>query len=159
MSTEENAGGTYFFPLRVPYAHVDKMGFVYYSNYLVYFEMARAALLREADIPYAQLEERGIMLPVVESHCRYSKPAGYDDLLVVVSRCSMVRNTRLHVEYEIRRLGRGVDGGNTDFDEEDVRDAELICTGYTDHVCMTAEGSVTRMVDELKLFLKEKKDE
>ena len=55
--------------VRVPYAHVDQMGVVYYANYLVYFEMARSEMLREAGMPYGDLEEKGLRLPVVEARC------------------------------------------------------------------------------------------
>lgn len=116
---------------RVPYADVDSMGFVYYANYLVYFEMARSAFLREVGTPYGEIEKKGVWLPVVESHCRYRKPARFDDLLTVVSRCSIERNTRLRVDYEV------------------LRDDDLLMTGYTEHVCMTPEGKVLRPVAEI----------
>ena len=45
--------------VRVPYAHTDQMGFVYYANYLIYFEMARSEMLREVGLPYANLKNRG----------------------------------------------------------------------------------------------------
>jgi len=61
----------YRFEFDVPYAHVDQMRVVYYANFLVYFEMARAALLREAGISYRDMESAGVMLPVVEAHCEY----------------------------------------------------------------------------------------
>lgn len=116
----------------VPYAHIDKMGVVYYANYFVYFEMARGQLLREAGLPYGELEDRGIMLPVVEAHCEYLKPARYDDLLVILTTCSEIKGTRLKMEYEIKR-------GD-----------DLVATGYTRHVCMTPDGKVVRPVPELK---------
>lgn len=110
----------------VPYADIDGMGVVYYANYLVYFEMARAALLREVGLPYGEMEAAGVMLPVVESHCEYKKSAHYDDELVVISTCLPFKGPRLRIEYEVRR---GTD---------------LIATGYTHHVCMSPEGRVLR---------------
>ena len=122
---------TFQYSLRVPYAHVDQMAVVYYANYLVYFEMARADMLREAGIPYSEMEKRGIRLPVVMAHCEYRKPARYDDLLVVVSRCSQ-KGARLRIEYEIKR------------------DDEVLVTGYTEHVSVSPEGAVLRPAPELK---------
>jgi len=122
---------TFQFSLRVPYAHVDQMSVVYYANYFIYFEMARADMLREVGIPYSEMEKRGIMLPVVEAHCEYRKPAHYDDLLVVISRCSQ-KGPRLHIEYEMKR-------GD-----------DVLVTGYTEHVCMSPEGKVLRPAPELK---------
>jgi len=104
--------------VRVPYAHTDQMRFVYYANYLIYFEMARAEMLREAGLPYGELETQGIFLPVVEAHCEYKAPAHYDDQLEIVSRCQ-IQGVRLRVEYKV---SRGED---------------LIVTGHTVHACVS----------------------
>ncbi|MDD4870319.1 MAG: thioesterase family protein [Kiritimatiellae bacterium] len=121
--------------VRVPYAHVDQMGFVYYANYFVYFEMARAELLREAGMPYTDMEKRGVMLPVVTANCEYKKPAHFDDLLNIETRCTAINGTRLRIEYVITR------GDN------------VIVTGYTEHICMSSEGKVLRPVPELKKLI------
>ena len=120
----------FIFTTRVPYAHVDKMNHVYYANYLVYFEMARSALLREAGLPYRDLEKDGIMLPVIETHCRYRQPAHYDDLITVVSTPAFQRS-RLRIDYRISR------------------DQLTLAEGYTVHVCMTPEGKVVRPPEPL----------
>ena len=117
--------------VRVPYAHVDQMGVVYYAHYLVYFEMARGELMRKAGMPYGDMERGGVMLPVVESHCVYRKPARFDDLLDVVITKVETRGIRVHLEYEV------------------ARGDDVVATGYTDHVCMSREGKVLRPVPEL----------
>jgi len=53
---------------RVPYADTDRLGVVYYANYLVYFERGRGQLMRDAGLPYGELERRGFALPVIEAH-------------------------------------------------------------------------------------------
>ena len=123
------------FSVRVPYAHVDQMGFVYYSHYLVYFEMARAELLREVGLPYTDMEKRGVMLPVVEAHCEYRKAAHFDDLLEVKTKCTGIKGTRLRLEYEIKR-------GD-----------ETIVTGHTEHICMSPDGKVLRPLPELQKLI------
>ncbi len=127
-------GKGFRFSVHVPYAHTDQMRFVYYSNYLVYFEMARAAFLREIGLPYGELEQRGVFLPVVEAHCEYKTPAHYDDLLAIESRCSL-QGPRLRVDYEVRR------------------DGDLVVSGYTVHVCLSADGKVLRPIPELRRLL------
>jgi acyl-CoA thioester hydrolase len=118
--------------VRVPYAHVDQMGFVYYAHYFVYFEMARSEMLREAGLPYPEMERRGVMLPVVEARCQYRKPARYDDALRIRTRCAGFKGPRLCLEYEI------------------ARGDEVIASGGTEHVCMSPDGKVLRPAPELR---------
>jgi len=132
-----DAGTTRVFEhsIRVPYAHTDQMAMVYYANYFVYFEMARSELLRETGIPYPELERRGVLLPAVEAHCEYRKPARYDDLLLIRSRCVEIRGPRLRIEYEVSR------------------DGDLIAEGHTEHVCMTPQGKVLKPVPEIRALV------
>ena len=69
--------------IRVRYADTDKMGIVYNAEYLVYFEVGRAELMRHYGLPYTKFEEDGYLLPLVESYVQYFSPAHYDDLLQV----------------------------------------------------------------------------
>ena len=69
--------------IRVRYAETDQMGVVYHSNFFYYFESARAESIRELRYSYADMERMGIVMPVVEVHCKYLRPAIYDDLLTV----------------------------------------------------------------------------
>ncbi len=59
------------------------MGYVYYGRYLEYFEVARTEMMRSLGISYRELEERGIMLPVIESHINYKAPLFYDDQITI----------------------------------------------------------------------------
>ena len=68
---------------RVLYGDTDRAGVVYNANYLRYFEIGRTEFLRSTGISYKSLEERGWMLPVVESYLRYKSSAFYDDLLII----------------------------------------------------------------------------
>lgn len=69
--------------VRVRYAETDQMGVVYHSNYFPYFESARAESIRELGFTYADMEKMGVIMPVVDVHCRYLRPARYDDLLTI----------------------------------------------------------------------------
>jgi len=69
--------------IRVRYAETDQMGVVYHSNYFPYFESARAESIRELGFTYADMEKMGVIMPVVDVHCRYLRPAKYDDLLTI----------------------------------------------------------------------------
>ena len=111
--------------VRVPYAHVDRMNYVYYAHYFLYFEMARSDMLRAAGLPYDELEQSGVMLPVVSSFCEYRKPARYEDWLTLRSACQW-QSARLRIDYTVWRA------------------AELLAGGYTVHACMSLDGKILR---------------
>ena len=69
--------------VRVRYAETDQMGVVYHSNYFPWFETARAESIRELGFTYADMEKMGMIMPVVDVHCRYLRPARYDQLLTI----------------------------------------------------------------------------
>ncbi len=70
-------------PIRVRYAETDQMGVVYHSNFFPMFEAARAESIRELGFTYADMERMGVIMPVIDVHCRYLRPARYDDLLSI----------------------------------------------------------------------------
>ncbi|MEI6211609.1 MAG: thioesterase family protein [bacterium] len=88
--------------IRVRYAETDQMGVVWHGNYLQYFETGRTEALRACGWSYRGLEEAGIMLPLVEAHLEYLRPARYDDLLVVKSIVREPVTVRLRFEYEVQ---------------------------------------------------------
>lgn len=69
--------------IRVRYGETDQMGYLYYGNYALYYEVGRAEAIRSLGFTYRQLEEMGIMMPVRELNSRYFRPALYDDLITV----------------------------------------------------------------------------
>jgi len=73
----------YLSKIRVLYSDTDQMGCVHHSNYLKYYETARCELLRELGVSYKEIEEKGILLPVIKVTLKYIKPALYDDELIV----------------------------------------------------------------------------
>ncbi|HMW67628.1 MAG TPA: thioesterase family protein [Chitinophagaceae bacterium] len=83
--------------IRVRYAETDQMGVVYHSNYFLYFESARAESIRHMGFTYADMEKMGIIMPVVDVHCRYLRPAKYDDLLTIKT---ILKELPLHHKIE-----------------------------------------------------------
>ncbi len=74
----------YDFDVRISYADTDRMGVVYYANYLVLFERGRTEWLRSIGIRYRDLEEKQrIFMPAMESHVEYFAPARYDEMIKV----------------------------------------------------------------------------
>lgn len=115
--------------LRVRYADTDRMGVVYYANYLIWFEVARTEWLRDTGWSYRQMEEEGISLPVIEAHCEYRQPARYDDEIEIRTRATLLTPVRIRFDYEVRRPG--VDGP--------------AAIGYTVHAALDASGRPCRL--------------
>lgn len=69
--------------IRVRYGETDQMGYLYYGNYALYYEVGRTDAIRQLGFTYRELEEKGILMPVVEFHTQFLRPAYYDDLLTV----------------------------------------------------------------------------
>lgn len=89
--------------VRVRYGETDQMGVVYHGNYPSYFEVARVEFFRELGLPYKDLEDNGIMLPVVDLGIKYLKPAYYDELLHIETRIPEIpKSVRFRFEYTIK---------------------------------------------------------
>ena len=87
--------------LRVRYGETDQMGYCYYGNYAMYFEVGRVEAMRSLGMSYRSLEERGIMLPVSHFEVNYKSPARYDDELSIKTRINEVKGARLRFDYII----------------------------------------------------------
>lgn len=89
--------------IRVRYAETDQMGIVYYANYFIWFEIGRNEFFRELGVTCNELEEKNVLLPVIESGCKYINSAKYDDEVVIVTRLNKVKGAKLKLEYEVKR--------------------------------------------------------
>ena len=87
--------------IRVRYGETDQMGYVYYGNYAMYYEVARVESLRQLGLTYKELEEMGVMMPVLENHSRFIAPGRYDDLLRIKTTLREKPGVKIKFEYEI----------------------------------------------------------
>ncbi|MFA5145849.1 MAG: thioesterase family protein [Candidatus Omnitrophota bacterium] len=99
--------------IRVRYKETDQMGVVYYSNYFVWFEVARTEYLRAMGLAYSEIEKRGLRLMVARADCTYLSPARYDDMVTVSSWIPEIRNSSLTFEYKISVGDRPVATGKS----------------------------------------------
>jgi acyl-CoA thioester hydrolase len=120
--------------LRVRYAETDKMGVVYYANYLVWFEVARTDLLRSLGWSYREMEHAGISLPVIEAHCEYVKPARYDDEIEIRTEGRMLSPIRMEFQYQVFRK----------------TDQLLAATGKTVHAALDTTGKPCRLPQRVR---------
>ncbi len=118
--------------IRVIYGDTDRMGVVYYANYLRFFEAGRNEFIRAKGMRYRDFEEtHRLMLPVVEAAVQYRSPARYDDLLAVETSLTEVGRASARFGYRV------------------VRGEDLVATGHTVHACVDLDGRVRRMPREL----------
>ena len=120
--------------LRVRYAETDQMGVVYYAHYFVWFEIARAELLREHGWSYRDMEESGVILPVIEAHCEYRRPARYDDQVEVQATGRLTSPVRMEFLYEVAVKGQ----------------AGIVATGRTTHAALSRDGRPCRVPDRIR---------
>ena len=124
-------------PYRVIYGDTDRMGVVYYANYLRWFERGRSEFLRESGMPYGGIEARGIHFPVVEATCQYARPAHYEDLILIETRLDSLSRASLVFSYRVVREG----------------EHKPLATGFTRHACINATGKVLRIPGDLMRIL------
>ncbi len=100
--------------VRVRYGETDQMGYCYYGNYAQYFEVARVESLRNLGLSYKAIEDSGILLPVLEFHIKYLKPAYYDDVLTLRTRIPELPGARIRFCYEtLNEAGTQLNFGET----------------------------------------------
>jgi acyl-CoA thioester hydrolase len=121
---------------RVTYKETDQMGVVYYSNYLVWFEMVRTEYFRARGVVYKDLEDNEkIYLPVVEAQCSYKAPVRYDDMVEIKTKLSEIGKSRITFEYEI------------------INNGDVATTGYTKHVFINGSGKPIPVPEKVKKYL------
>ena len=87
----------------VRYAETDKMGIAHHSAYPIWYEVARTEAIKKIGITYTQMEELGIMLPLVELNCKYIATSDYEDELLIQVGISKLTPARIIFEYKIYR--------------------------------------------------------
>lgn len=91
-------------PLRVYFEDTDLSGVVYHANYLRYMERARSDMLALAGIDQrARFEAREGAYAVVDLAIRYAAPARLDDALLVASRVTQARASRIVIHQSVSR--------------------------------------------------------
>ncbi|HAI22121.1 MAG TPA: hypothetical protein DCM14_09560 [Clostridiales bacterium UBA8153] len=110
--------------LQVRYGETDRMGIVYYANYLTYFEVGRTDFFRSHGLHYAALEDQGLLAPCVEVSCRYLRPARYGQELALATALTAMSGARLVFSYSLTLPG----------------DNSLLATGQTVHAWVDRSG-------------------
>ena len=87
---------------RVRYSETDQMGVVYHGNYAQFFELGRTEWLRSLGVTYKDMENSGILLPVISIDYKFIKSALYDDVLTITTFLKKRPMVKIEFEYEIK---------------------------------------------------------
>jgi acyl-CoA thioester hydrolase len=109
--------------IKVRYVETDQMGIVHHSNYYAWFEVGRGTFIADIGLSYKELEERGILLPVLESSCKYIEGAQYDDDLVIQTWIEEINGAKIMFQYDVVRK----------------KDHKVIAKGRTKHAFVNKE--------------------
>ena len=124
---------------RVIYGDTDAGQVVYYANYFRWFESGRREIMRNLKISYLDLDKKNIITPVVEAHCNYFHPARYDDIVIVETRVSDVKEKSVKFDYKIFRK----------------KDNKLLASGHTINVFVDKKKMKSMKIpDELRKKIK-----
>ena len=87
--------------VRIRYSETDQMHFVYNGKYFDFFEVGRAEMMRELNLTYKEIEERGFGMPVIETFIKFKNPAYYDEVLSIESRVEKLPELKVHIDHTI----------------------------------------------------------
>ena len=110
--------------LKVYYKDIDQMGIVYYSRYFEFFEEARTELLDSIKLDVSTIEDAGIQLPVITSHCEYKKSVVFEQFIKIQTTILEVPRSKLKIDYSIYSKGS----------------SQLLAEGYTIHAFIKKSG-------------------
>jgi acyl-CoA thioester hydrolase len=119
---------THEITFRVRYSETDQMGTFYNSRALEWFECGRTEFLRHHGLPYAEMETRGVFMPLVEAHVEFRGRARYDDLLHLTTTLRFTGRARVRLEESIVQANTG----------------KPVATGYTVHAFTDRDGKPVR---------------
>ncbi len=127
--------------IRVRYAETDQMGVVYYGNYFTWFEIGRVELCRQLGFEYKRMEiEDDSFIVVADAHCRYKRPARFDDLLAIRTKIAESQRRTVRFDYEIVNHASG----------------ELLATGDTLHVICDRLGKPKSLPEKYRKYFQVK---
>lgn len=87
----------------VRYAETDQMGIAHHSNYAIWFEAARTDLIKKMGMTYSRMEEKGVLVPLLELECKYKVAAHYEDVLIIEAKVSRVTPVKIEFTYQVTR--------------------------------------------------------
>lgn len=108
------------------YYETDQMGIIHHSNYIRWMEEARVDLLQQAGMNMTVIEQKGVLIPVLNVSCEYRSMTRFGETVTVELRIVKYNGIKMYIEYEIR----------------DKKTRELRATGSSCHCFLSKEGKL-----------------
>lgn len=121
---------------KVQYYETDKMRITHHSNYIRWMEEARIDFLEHIGYGYAQLEQKGILSPVIGIACQYKNPTTFDDKVVIHVQVEEFKGVRLVIGYTMTKAST----------------EEIVLTGKSTHCFTDANGKPIALKKQLPEF-------
>lgn len=115
------------------YHETDRMDIVNHSNYVHMMEEARVDFMNKIGVGYDKMEEKGILLPVLELTCKYLHPLHFGEHIAVFSHITKYNSFKLQLQYEICCV---------------EHDNEVCATGISNHCFTDASMKPMRIRDK-----------
>ena len=84
------------------YYETDQMGIIHHSNYIRWFESARIWYMQQIGVDYRDMEEMGIISPVLEVHCVYKSMVHFGDTVEILPKIEKYNGIKLELSYVIQ---------------------------------------------------------
>ena len=113
----------------INYYETDRMGIVHHSNYIRFFEEARLNWMEQRNLSYQNIEEMGIIIPVMFVDCQYKLPLQFNDTIEINVKLTKYDGIKMEFSYEIYKEDTG----------------ELCTTGHTGHCFLNSDMTPVNM--------------
>ncbi len=130
--------------IQVRYCETDRMGVVHHSRYFPWFEVGRTEFFKSSGMSYDQVEQQGVLLPLVDCYCKFIQGAVYGDEVWIEVTLAELGVAKCKFSYRVLRGS----------------DETLLATGTTTHGFTSPEfkplnlkktyPEIYRLLDELR---------
>ena len=86
---------------KVQYYETDQMQIVHHSNYIRWFEEARTHLMEELGYGYHQMEDEGIIIPVLSVQAEYKGMVRYGETVVIDAEIKEFTGVKMVISYKV----------------------------------------------------------
>lgn len=84
------------------YYETDQMGIIHHSNYVRWLESARIWYMDQIGVNYRDMEQMGIISPVLEVNCVYKSMVHFGDVVEILTRVEKYNGVKLELSYTVR---------------------------------------------------------